>query len=247
MRWKRAVGCASVAILTVFCFSMDGKSRASTPAMARPTPSLKLDIASPADGSHRPWQGQVGYSVTASYDGKSTRFGEIRPNDVVMEARFLPNVATASQVGRDLPEALVTMSQSNCAGCHDFFARGAGPSYAAIGARYAGKPLAAKTLALRITNGSSGAWGGGVMPPHPDLTAAQARNVADWIIGHSNDVAVHYYIGNTGSFRMIPGGQLGPRAGIVATAFYTGALKPGDTRRSAEGKDRAVILGGSGS
>ena len=204
---------------------------------------LKIDVTSPANGSSRLWQGQVAYSITAAYDGKSTRFGEIQPNDVVLETRYVSDVAMASKVGRMLPTALNTISQSNCAGCHDFEAGGAGPSYAAIGARYSGTPAAAATLALHITRGSSGVWGSSAMPPHPDVTAAQARVAADWIIGHGNDAGVHYYLGNTGSFRMIPAERPGPRAGIVATAFYTGPLRPGDTHRTGTGADRVVVMG----
>ena len=204
---------------------------------------LKIDVTSPANGSSRPWQGQVPYSVTATYNGKSTRFGEIQPNEVVLESRFVPDIAMASQVARNLPAALHTISQSNCAGCHDFEARGAGPSYAAIGARYAGNPSAAATLTLHITRGSSGVWGAAAMPPHPDVTAAQARAVADWIIGHGNDAGTHYHLGNTGSFRMLPVGRPGARAGIVATAFYTGPRRPGDARLTGSGTDRVVVMG----
>jgi hypothetical protein len=39
----------------------------------------------------------------------------------------------------------------------------------------------------------------------------------------------------------------GPRAGIVLTAFYTGPLKKGDTRRPVAGQDRVVVYGTPGS
>jgi cytochrome c551/c552 len=245
MRWNRMiVGALGAQLSLLICLFANDMSHASP---LESSPSLKIEVTSPADQSSRPWQGQVGYSITASYNGKSTKFGEIQANDVVMQARFLPDVATASQVQRDLPEALVAISQSNCTGCHDFDSRGAGPSYAAIGARYAGKPSAPATLAKHILEGSSGDWGAGVMPPHPDLAAAQAKAIADWIVGYGNDPATHYYVGNTGSIRMIPVGKPGPRAGIVATAFYTGQLKAGDSRRPGAGRDRIVVMGTSGS
>ncbi|MBB5716623.1 c-type cytochrome [Sphingomonas aerophila] len=206
-------------------------------------PLLEINFISPVSGASRPWHSQVAYSIAAVYDGKSTKFGELEPNAVVLEARYVPDVAVAAQLGHELPDALVTISQSNCAGCHDFNARGAGPSYAAIGARYAGKSGAAAAIAANIVRGSSGVWGASAMPPHPDVSAAQARAVAEWIISHGNDAAVQYGVGTTGNFRMIPVGRPGPRAGIVATAFYAGPLKAGDTRRTGAGADRIIVTG----
>jgi cytochrome c551/c552 len=201
-----------------------------------------VDITAPADRSRVPWGSQAPYAVTVNYDGKSTKFGEIASNDVVLRASFAANADAPSKAGT-LPEALVQISRSNCSGCHDFTANSAGPSFAAIGKRYAGQASAVGMLAAHIRNGSHGSWGGGGMPPHPDVTPAQATAIAQWIVTQAGDPAVQYAIGKSGAFRMSAPHKPGPRAGMLVSAFFTGPLKPGDTRTAAAGRNTVVVFG----
>lgn len=210
---------------------------------APPGTSLQVDITSPADHSGLAWQSQGSYAVTIAYGGKSTRFDEIPSTDVLLATTFVPDTdAPAARRAAPLPQALVDMTQSNCTGCHDFNASSGGPSFAAIGKRYAGQAGAAATLAAHIRNGSRGAWGTGSMPPHPDLSAAQAAAIANWILAHGADPAVRYYVGKSGSFRMIAPGKPEPRAGLVLNAYYTGPLKSGGTRAAA-GRNVVIVTG----
>lgn len=210
------------------------------------TPSshgLSVDITSPADHSRLAWNAQGSYAVTVSYDGKSSKYGEIPSNAVLLRTTYAADAnAPAIRRAAPIPQALIEISRSNCMGCHDFTASSAGPSFAAIGKRYAGNAAAVALLAGHIRNGSSGAWGGGSMPPHPDLSAAQATAIAQWIVTHGGDPAVHYSIGKTGSFRMTAPDKPGPHAGLVFSAFYTGPFKPGDDR-NATGRDTVVVYG----
>ncbi|WP_066824770.1 c-type cytochrome [Sphingomonas mali] len=210
---------------------------------APPTSDPQVDITSPADRSRLPWQSQGSYAVTISYDGKSTRFDEIPSSDVLLATSFVPDTdAPAARRAAPLPQALADITRSNCMGCHDFNASSGGPSFAAIGKRYAGQPAAAATLAAHIRDGSRGAWGSGSMPPHPDLAPAQAGAIANWILTHGTDPAVRYYVGKSGSFRMITPGKPGPRAGLVLSAYYTGPLTSGGTR-NAVGRNVVVVMG----
>lgn len=207
---------------------------------------LRVDITSPLDRSQQTWNSQVPYAVTASYDGKSTKFGELPANDVVVRTSYVADVdAAAARRPAPLPDAVVQISQSNCTGCHDFTASSSAPSFTAISKRYDGKANLAAVLASHIKNGSSGIWGRGNMPPHPDLSAGQAIALAQWILLLGNSSSVHYSIGKSGSFRMTAAGKAGPRAGITLSAFYTGPLKPGDSRAAA-GRT-TVVVHGSGS
>lgn len=239
MRWKILVLCALVPVSAPFAALL----RAAPPA---PGPGLQVDITSPADRSRLAWQSQGSYAVTVAYDGKSTKYGEIPAENVLLGTAFVPDV-DAPSARRDvpLPQALVDITQSNCTGCHDFNASSGGPSFAAMGKRYAGQPAAIGTLAAHIKNGSKGVWGGGTMPPHPDLSPAQASAVAVWIVAHGADPSVQYYAGKEGSFRMTAPGKPGPRAGLVLRAYYTGPLKSGATRNAA-GRN-VVAVYGSGS
>jgi cytochrome c551/c552 len=211
---------------------------------APPASGLQVDITSPADRTHLAWQSQGSYAVTVSYDGKSTKYGEIPPEAVLLGTSFVPDAdAPSARRAMPLPQALVDITQSNCTGCHDFNASAAGPSFAAIGKRYAGQGAAVATLASHIRNGSHGVWGAGSMPPHPDLSPAQASAIATWIIAHGADPAVHYYAGKDGSFRMIAPGKPGPKAGLVLRAYYTGPLKSGAARDAAAGRDLVIVSG----
>lgn len=203
--------------------------------------TLQVDITSPADRSRLPWQAQGNYSVTVSYDGRSTRYGDMPSNQVLVTATYLPDIAKAPPAGGADPDSgLVAITQSNCTGCHDFAAKAVGPSFAAIGQRHAAASSVA-TLADHIRNGSGGSWGTTRMPPHPDLDQAEATEMAQWIVAHANDPGVRNHVGNEGSFRMEAPTAPGSRAGMMLTATYTGTLKPGDTRRPAGGRSRIII------
>lgn len=207
---------------------------------------LRVDITAPADRSQQRWNSQLFYSVTASYDGKSTKFDELPANDVVVRESYVGDVdAPSARHASPLPEALVQISQSNCTGCHDFTASSAAPSFSAISRRYAGKANLSAILASHIRNGSSGTWGRSTMPPHPQLTPSEASAIAQWILSAGNDPAVHYSVGKSGSLRMAATAKADPHAGVMLSAFYTGPLKPGDLR-AAEGRT-VVIVQGSGS
>ncbi|TPG15198.1 hypothetical protein EAH87_15765 [Sphingomonas koreensis] len=208
---------------------------------AAPAPGVRVDITSPADHGSVAWNTQAPYAVTATHDGKSTKYGELPANAVVLRASYVADT-TKPGTAAAIDEGVVQISQSNCMGCHDFAASSGGPSFAAIAKRYAGRGGAAATLAGHIRGGSSGAWGSGAMPPHPDLAPAQATAIAQWIVAHGNDPAVHYSVGKSGSFRMTAPGKPGPRAGVVLSAFYTGPLKPGEPR-AAVGRDTVIVSG----
>jgi cytochrome c551/c552 len=64
----------------------------------------------------------------------------------------------------------------NCQACHSMDQSSLpGPSWRAIAKKYASDPNAVGALEASVLNGSSGAWGGNVMPPnnvpHGDLDA----------------------------------------------------------------------------
>jgi cytochrome c len=210
---------------------------------APPGPGLQVDITLPTDRARLAWQSQGSYAVTVSYDGKSTKFDEIPSNDVLLTTSYAADAdAPAARSALPLAQPLIDITQSNCTGCHDFNASSGGPSFAAIGKRYAGQAAAAATLAEHIRGGSRGAWGSGTMPPHPDLSPAQAAGIANWILASGADPGTQIYVGKSGSFRMIAPAKPGPRAGLVLRAYYTGPLKS-DAPRSASGQNIVVISG----
>jgi cytochrome c551/c552 len=60
-----------------------------------------------------------------------------------------------------------------------------GPGFREVATRYAGDAGAATRLAAKIKTGGSGAWGAIPMPAQPQLKDADARALAQWIVGGS--------------------------------------------------------------
>lgn len=73
-------------------------------------------------------------------------------------------------------------SKYGCLGCHGVDTKLVGPSYKEVAERYAGQ-MDAAALAERIRAGGSGHWGDMAMPPHPQVTPADAKKLAGWILG----------------------------------------------------------------
>ena len=81
-------------------------------------------------------------------------------------------------------DAKAIVMKSDCMGCHAIGAAEAkkmGPNFAAVGAKY--KAGDAAMLAGVIKKGGSGHWGALPMPPHPQLSDADTKAIATWILG----------------------------------------------------------------
>ena len=70
----------------------------------------------------------------------------------------------------------------NCLACHSMDKKLVGPSYKDIAAKYAGQKDAAANLAGKIVKGGSGAWGVVPMPANPQVSEAEGRQLAIWIL-----------------------------------------------------------------
>lgn len=90
------------------------------------------------------------------------------------------NVAHAAEGGFAL------MQQSDCLSCHAVDRKIVGPAFSWIAYRYKGDNSAPDKLARKIRSGGAGNWtsltGGMPMPAHPQLTAAQAKVLAEWVL-----------------------------------------------------------------
>lgn len=70
----------------------------------------------------------------------------------------------------------------NCIACHTAERKLVGPSYRDIAAKYAGVSGAAEKLAKKIQAGGAGVWGEMPMPPHPQLSDADALTLAKYVL-----------------------------------------------------------------
>lgn len=70
-----------------------------------------------------------------------------------------------------------------CLGCHAVTTTLVGPAYQQVAEKYGGDKDALPALIKRIREGGSGTWGEIAMPPQPQVSAADAKRLAQWILG----------------------------------------------------------------
>ena len=72
--------------------------------------------------------------------------------------------------------------KKNCLACHQVDKRKYGPNFKEVAAKYADQKNAADILAKKIRRGGTGVWGQDVMPPQPQVSAAEARALAQYVL-----------------------------------------------------------------
>lgn len=72
--------------------------------------------------------------------------------------------------------------KNNCTACHQVETKVVGPALKDIAAKYADVDGAADQLAGKIKNGSNGVWGNIPMPPNANVSEADAKVLAEWIL-----------------------------------------------------------------
>ncbi len=79
--------------------------------------------------------------------------------------------------------ANMALAQKNaCMACHAVDKKLVGPSYQQVAKKYAGQKDAEATLAKSIQAGGVGKWGPSPMPPQTNLSDADAKTLAAWIL-----------------------------------------------------------------
>ena len=77
-------------------------------------------------------------------------------------------------------QALATAK--NCMACHAADKKLVGPSYKDVAAKYAGQKDAVDRLAGKILKGGSGVWGPVPMPANAQVSEAEAKKLAAWVL-----------------------------------------------------------------
>ena len=73
--------------------------------------------------------------------------------------------------------------EKNCLACHAVDQKLVGPAYKEVAAKYKGDKTAEAKLATKIQKGGSGVWGAIPMPANPQVSEAEAKTLAHWILG----------------------------------------------------------------
>jgi len=73
-------------------------------------------------------------------------------------------------------------SKKNCLACHQVDKKVVGPAYKDVAAKYAGDKDAAAKLTQKIMRGGAGVWGPVPMPANPQVSEAEAKQLAAWVL-----------------------------------------------------------------
>ena len=101
-----------------------------------------------------------------------------------MKSSLLANLLLATAVSVTAPafadQALATAK--NCMACHAMDKKLVGPSYKDVAVKYASDKGAVDKLVGKIMKGGSGIWGAVPMPANAQVTEAEAKTLAAWIM-----------------------------------------------------------------
>lgn len=206
-----------------------------------------VKIMAPDNNSTYKWNSRVNYSVIVSWQGKSTQYQEIPSNEVLITTTYISDLSkmTGQQASAAVPTptGLLDIISSGCIGCHDFKAKAMAPSFAAIAARYPDNQVSIDTLSRYIREGSTGVWGQGTMPPHPEFTEEQLHAIARWITKDAANPNVNYYVGTEGAIRMEAPATPSSTAGMILTASYTAAVPTTGDEQAPHGEAIVTVRG----
>ncbi len=69
-----------------------------------------------------------------------------------------------------------------CMSCHALDQKLVGPAFKSVAAKYANDASAEARLAKKIREGGAGVWGVVPMPANPEVSAAEAQQLAHWVL-----------------------------------------------------------------
>jgi cytochrome c len=92
-------------------------------------------------------------------------------------------LCAAGLLGTPAHANLELAQKNGCTACHAVDKKVLGPAYQDVAKKYAGQKDAVAALAASIQKGGSGKWGPVPMPAQANLSEADAKTLATWILG----------------------------------------------------------------
>ena len=77
---------------------------------------------------------------------------------------------------------LALATSKNCMACHATDKKLVGPAFKDVATRYAGDKTAVDKLATKIQKGGAGVWGPVPMPANTQVSDADAKKLAAWVL-----------------------------------------------------------------
>ena len=90
-------------------------------------------------------------------------------------------IAAVSAAAPAFADAALATSK-NCMACHAVDKKLVGPSYKEVATKYAADKGAADKLAAKIVKGGAGVWGAVPMPANAQVSDAEAKTLAAWVL-----------------------------------------------------------------
>lgn len=130
---------------------------------------------------------KINYTVTAK-DKEDGKIGKgIMPEDVVVNVSYLEGYDKTmleqghkSNVSFAVGKRLIDLS--DCKSCHFPDKKNIGPSYIDIAKKYPTNGTNIRMLAEKIVKGGGGVWGEQAMAAHPQISDADAKTIAEYIL-----------------------------------------------------------------
>ena len=91
--------------------------------------------------------------------------------------------AAAAAGGNADVDVHAVLDSNACLSCHALRQKLVGPAYHDVALKYVGEPEARGKIEANIRSGGAGKWGPVPMPPFPNLSAAELRSLADFVLG----------------------------------------------------------------
>lgn len=89
--------------------------------------------------------------------------------------------ALALSAGSALASQQLAQSKA-CMSCHQLDKKVVGPAFKEVAKKYKGDAAAEDHLVSVIKKGGKGVWGKVPMPPHPQVSDADAKAIAGWVL-----------------------------------------------------------------
>jgi cytochrome c len=91
-------------------------------------------------------------------------------------------VAGGASAALDNTSAEAMMKKDGCSACHTIDKKLVGPMYVDVAAKYKADKDAPAKLADKVKKGGVGVWGQIPMPPNPQVSDADIKELVTWIL-----------------------------------------------------------------
>jgi cytochrome c len=186
----------------------------------------------------------------------SLRSGRIPASRVIVSAQYLKDGLAESQLAAghraaDAPDphdaGRRLVESGTCLSCHQVDQKSIGPAFTAVAQKYKGNTAATTYLVRKIRSGGSGVWGNTMMPPHPQLSEAEASRIAAYVLSFAEQRTPSLPV--RGAYTPAGAPDSAGQAVVVMRAAYTdrgatGAARASSVRTLVLRAPMVVVAGG---